>query len=135
MGGGGVLPSFAYLRFGEFGMPKGKFVACPRERILNLSQPEPNTGCWLWTGATMENKNGSKYGQIRYRCVRSNAHRFSYVTFIGEIPEGLFVCHRCDTTLCVNPAHLFAATHKDNMKDMVLKGRSYSKKRGWHEQC
>lgn len=51
------------------------------------------------------------------------AHRVAYATVHGD-PEGLDVCHRCDTPLCCNPNHHFLGTQADNMADMTRKGRS-----------
>lgn len=79
--------------------------------------------CWIWQGA----KCGHGYGAIRRYRERGNiqAHRASYEMANGPIPAGMHVLHRCDTPACVNPAHLFLGTHKDNMADKVAKGRNH----------
>lgn len=75
--------------------------------------------CWLWNG----DKSKFGHGRFLYDNLRVNAHRYSYETFVGPIPEGLLVCHKCDVPACVNPDHLFLGTQKDNIQDCVKKGR------------
>jgi HNH endonuclease len=66
--------------------------------VERLVEPEPTSGCWLWTGATTR----GGYGTFR----RTVAHRWMYQATVGAIPEGHDLHHRCHTTLCVNPGHL-----------------------------
>ena len=88
--------------------------------------PVTESGCWLWTG--YPEKDG--YGYICVDGKRPKAHRFSYETFIGKIPEGMSVLHKCDISCCVNPSHLFIGTHKDNMRDQKNKGRTLLGEKG-----
>jgi hypothetical protein len=92
------------------------------------------SGCWLWTGGTRPNNKGVAYPRHWTDDRKSiGAHRFSFELVNGEIPKGMYVCHKCDTPLCVNPDHLFVGTHHDNMRDMVQKKRSFTG-RGEHKK-
>lgn len=75
--------------------------------------------CWQWTGSLLDNR----YGSMSRGGKTISSHRFSYEYFIGEIPVGLNVLHKCDNKVCVNPEHLFLGTYADNTEDMMKKGR------------
>lgn len=85
--------------------------------------------CWLWTGA----KAGGDSPERRYGTIRAwlpsgryggmYVHRLSWEIANGPIPEGMYVCHRCDVPLCVRPDHLFLGTSRENNADMNAKGR------------
>jgi hypothetical protein len=76
-------------------------------------------GCWEWTASL--NQRG--YGQFKFEGKMVKAHRYS-ITLDGRDPTGKLVCHHCDNPKCVRPDHLFVGTDKDNMVDMVKKGRN-----------
>lgn len=82
--------------------------------------------CWLWTGATTGRAPCNTYGMIwggNGRPRRVAAHRASYELCHGPIPAGMLIMHRCDTPLCVNPAHLKLGTDAENFADMREKNR------------
>lgn len=82
---------------------------------------DPVTRCWLWSAA----KDTKGYGLIRHDGKNNQkVHRVVYQLAVASIPEGMIVCHRCDTPACCNPFHLFLGSTLDNMADMKLKGRA-----------
>lgn len=93
----------------------------PAERFS--MQMDKTESCWFWITGKDQDGYGSFKGEVD-GVVHSRAHRFSYALHKGPIPNGLLVCHTCDTPACVNPDHLFLGTSDDNMKDKIAKGRS-----------
>lgn len=86
-----------------------------------------SSGCWNWAGGKSGGNDGKSYGSFatggRLNHQNWYAHRYSYFIHFGEIPEGLFVLHKCDNGLCVNPKHLELGTHLKNMRDAVDRKR------------
>lgn len=83
------------------------------QRFWEKVSPEPNTGCWLWIGAT----NGCGYGRLAIgRSDRVYAHRLSYERHVGVIPAGMQIDHLCRNPLCVNPRHLEPVSNRENTR-------------------
>lgn len=105
----------------------GRFLPQPtasmRERFERQYVMIPEAGCWIWTGPDKNQfghgafKLGARNTAVEY------AHRVAWKLYVGPIPSGMRVLHRCDCPACVNPHHLFLGTAQDNSDDMVAKNR------------
>lgn len=92
------------------------------EKSIKIVQRSP---CWEWQKS--RDKHG--YGYVGQDAKTKKAHRVSYETFIGLIPEGMCVLHRCDNPPCINPEHLFLGTLKQNALDRDAKHRGPDSKK------
>jgi hypothetical protein len=75
--------------------------------------------CWDWIGSLEPHG----YGQILDHRRLVKAHRVSWEIHNGPVPDRLCVCHHCDNRRCVNPAHLYVGTRKDNNRDRGARKR------------
>lgn len=96
-----------------------------RRRFVDKISPEPNTGCFLWTGMILAtgygafsigSRNDGTYTQAL-------AHRVAWEVFVGPIPDKLHVLHKCDMPICCSVDHLFLGDSRANMVDMASKWR------------
>src|SRR5206468_10048134 len=85
-------------------------------------EPEPMSGCWIWTGQ----RTPLGYGQYSVSrgpgmpSLTRGAHVVMYESLRGPVPEGLELDHTCRMPSCVNPNHLDAITHREN----ILRGNT-----------
>lgn len=111
------------------GIEKPSFweTATKEEQLARLKQSyekyviRNDEGCWGWKGCLAKKYGSLQYGG-KYKSI--SAHRASYLIHHGDIPNRLFVCHKCDNPPCTRPDHLFLGTSTDNNRDMFAKGRA-----------
>jgi len=77
------------------------------------------TGCLEWRGRV----NAQGYGMVIYNDREWRVHRLMWTITNGPVPQGLYVLHKCDNRICCEPDHLFIGTQRDNIADMIAKGR------------
>lgn len=91
-----------------------------RRFLAKIVRGKNEDECWGWTAS----HNNFGYGSFRINLKTRAAHRIAWRLFVGEIPDGKCVLHKCDTPACCNPSHLFLGTKLDNVLDMFAKGRN-----------
>lgn len=99
------------------GVNQHSVLDMPERFMSKLTKAD--SGCWLWNGSI----SNIGYGVFPYNG-ENKAHRVSYAYFVGDIPPGKKILHKCDVRNCVNPDHLFIGTQADNVADMMKKGRN-----------
>ena len=70
----------------------------------------------------IEHHQNTNYGIARWRGGRISLHRKAWIEANGEIPDGLYVCHKCNNKRCINPEHLYLGTQSKNMQDAYRDG-------------
>lgn len=106
-------------------MPSNRSRTPITERFGRYVYLSLNTGCWEWRGAKNEHGYGVIGKEGGKRSGNIKAHRLSYQIFRhANLAREEFICHRCDNPPCVNPDHLFVGTQRDNVADMISKGRN-----------
>ncbi len=90
-----------------------------------LYKTRARNGCWEWTKTLTVSGYGSKRFTVDKKTKSYLTHRLIWEILFGH-PGKKLVCHHCDNRKCINPAHLFLGTYKDNYDDMFKKGRKRS---------
>jgi hypothetical protein len=104
----------------QVGLVAGAPMRSLQDRFDAKTEPEPNTGCLLWTGAKVR----GGYGSMKFEGRMTGAHRIALILAGVQLTPDQVVAHSCDTPGCVRAEHLFACSQADNLADMQRKGRA-----------
>jgi len=88
-----------------------------QERLFSKATPNA-AGCWIWHGRSLDKDGYALFHGTKMpgMALWSRAHRWAYVAAKGAIPAGLEIDHLCNIPGCINPAHLEAVTHAENLR-------------------
>jgi hypothetical protein len=100
-----------------------------KDQFMQKVFPEPNTGCWLWSGR--HDDKGYGRGHFHNQSIQL-AHRYSYLIFKAN-PGALCVLHKCDNPACVNPDHLYLGDQRQNNIDRDTRGRQKTQRGTAHK--
>ncbi len=95
------------------------------QRFIRKISFDDVSGCWIWTSLIAPNGYAVLYDGAKGR--KQPAHRIAYEIFVGMVPFGLELDHLCRVRHCVNPEHLEAVTHLENVRRGIA---AIKKKRG-----
>lgn len=108
-----------YTRFLRHGTTETSIVVNDDKARFLKNSKISESGCWVWQKGT---KNG--YGHTMLKGKPQQAHRASWMIFVGDIPNGMQINHKCHNRACINPDHLYVGDQKQNMADMMVAGRA-----------
>jgi hypothetical protein len=110
-----------------FANGRQRTITAKRLQVFAAKLEVADNGCWHWTGYLAP----TKYGMTKIQGIGVNTHRFSYLAFVGTIPDGMHLDHACHTEAikrqecaggeeclhrrCANPSHLKPVTPRDNV--------------------
>ncbi len=94
------------------------------DRVEKYTMPEPNSGCWLWTGAcAADGYPRITIGSLTNKTKKSVRVNRLVCDAAHGLPDGMHALHKCDNIICINPDHIYPGSAKQNTQDCVSRGR------------